>query len=91
MSSKLNTTHYLFLLGCEEGNIELLEWIHNCGFIDMTFENNLSFLLACKNNDPGIVQYLYRNIPKIEFKSIDFMHRLFLCRYFDLIKWIHTE
>ena len=56
----------------------------------MTFENNMSFLLACENNNLQIVQYLHRNIPKIEFKNVDFIHRLFLYRYFDLIKWIHT-
>ena len=39
--SEFNTAQYLFLLGCGEGDVKLLEWIHFYGFIDMTFENNI--------------------------------------------------
>lgn len=91
ISNEITTNQYVFLIGCEEGNIEILEWVQYCDNLDLTFESNLCFLLACENNNLEVVKYLYKKIPKIEFKSMDFIHRMFSFKHFELIKWIKTN
>ena len=86
---EININDYVFLIGCEVGNIELIEWMLNDIDIDVNIANNLPFLLACENNQLEVAKYLYKRNPNMSFRNTHFITHIFNQNYFELIKWIH--
>ena len=87
--NEIHINQYIFLLGCEAGNIDLIEWVLFCDSIDETLEDNLPFILACENNHLDVAKYLHARNPQMEFSDLLFIKNMFVYQQYDLLKWIH--
>lgn len=86
-----NINNFFLLVSCEIGNIEMMEWILNSDYhIDINFENNLPFQIACQNNNIDIAKYIYKKTNNAIINDNYIIHNAFNNNYYELIKWLHS-
>lgn len=91
--NNISTNESLFFKGCEDGNLELVNWLlhYDYRLIYNVKSHEISFCIACENNQIETAKALHSFLSNITIRDKYKEYLLSLCceeDYYDLIVWL---
>lgn len=89
-SNEISVNNFFLLLACELGHIELIEWLLFYDYhINLAFEDNLPFHVACENNHLELAKFIYNKTNNSNININDIIYDAFNNKNYELLKWLY--
>ena len=84
-------TKGVFQMSCEEGRIDLAQWLHSLGGIDIHYADDMAFRATCENGHINIAKWLYSfgSVDIHVYNDISFW-RTCVNGHVELAKWLYS-
>ena len=82
---------YVFENICENGNLEIAQWLYSLGTIDIHANNDFPFRFACKYGHTEIVKWLH-SLGGIDIHMDDDFPYRYACQegHLEMVQWIYS-